>query len=205
VTLLALPFIAVVAAMLGTGVFAPRYALGVVLAPAALLPLALHRLARGRGWLILAFLVPFGLALVHQAVAAVVFHRSAPAVMTRYPLLREVPGSPLPIAIGNGHVFMRVWQYGPEALRERIVFLNDIEVAARIEGSDTLARDFDGFRRWFPVPVVDEQPFLQTHREFWVHDVEFGWLVPRLLELGATLEVRGRDGDATLYLARMPG
>ena len=199
--LLALPVLGVLGSLLVTGVFHPRYTLPVVLAPAALVPLLACRLDAGRRAIAAALLVAFSATFAVNSVRTLVNNTQAPDVIARHPLLAEVPDDPAPIAIGNGHVFIQVWHYAPEPLRSRLVFINSIEASSRLEGSDTLARNFAALARRGPIPMVDES-FLDEHEGVGVHDAKFGWLVPRLLEEGLSLEARGREGKATLYLAR---
>jgi hypothetical protein len=199
-------------AILITGYFFPRYAIGSVLgltllfawcwpragqlraiAQPALAALTLGYLACVALYLVIApRYVPLGRAqLVKSAVASVSLH---------------VPGD-LPIVDSNACDYVQEWWYAPPDLRQRLIYLSDLAYAEKqpaFVAELTIMLD----RSITPVPVADYSSFLAAHPRFYMlrtgHPYD-NWLPARLRNSGWHITMLSSDNMGELYLAEAPG
>jgi hypothetical protein len=79
------------------------------------------------------------------------------------------------------------------------VYLADPESARRFTGSDTIDRGYLALARWVPLPVMSYAEFVSRQRAFTVYAAGSGWLIARLEEDGASLELAGAEAGGREY------
>jgi hypothetical protein len=212
IALALLPPAQLLLAILKTGYFFPRYAIGAVLglallfawtwprtgqlraiAQPALAALTLGYLAFIALYLVIApRYIPLGRAqLVKAGVASVSLH---------------VPGD-LPIVDSNACDYLQEWWYAPPDLRQRLVYLSDLTYAEKqpaFVAELTIMLD----RSITPVPVADYSSFLAAHPRFYMlrtGRIYDNWLPARLARSGWHVTKLSSDNMGELYLAEAPG
>lgn len=201
-TCLLLPVLEIGAAVLTTGVFAPRYALPTAIGAGLGMPLLLSRLAAGRALgpvlFALVLAVPFGQTVVQSV-------RTPPFVspLTSRPLLHQTLDRPAAVAVTGGLVFLQLWYYATPDARPRLVYLADPDAAVTHTGSDTIDRGLLALAAWTPISVADYRRFTVDRPEFLVYTAGSGWLLAQLERDGAVVEARGTDAGARLLLVRL--
>lgn len=195
---LLLPVIEVIAALLTSGVFVPRYALPLVIGASLAISLGLWRLGRtALGDVVFALLLTAasGYTVFHS-----VWRAPVPFVSPfgRRPLLAASLHDPRPVAVTGGLMFLQLWYYTPPALRGRLWYLADPDAAARHTGSDTIDRGLLALARWTPVNVADYASFVGKHAEFRVYAAGSGWLLDQWSIDGGVAEQIGAEPGARL-------
>jgi hypothetical protein len=187
VLFLAIPVAAVAGALLVTHMFAIRYALIALAGFSFLVPMVAAHIAGGRalpGFLLMAALaVGFGYVSLEIPPARNPFDGE--------PLLREALQQG-PVAVPDGQLFLQMWHYAPEPLKSRLLFLADNAAALKYMGFDTIDGGIRVLRDWSTVSVVEYQSFASPGREFFVYQntLRPGWLISRVVDDGATVEIR---------------
>ena len=200
VTVLALPILGwLLGRLTGTG-SAARYLVFAVVGIGLVLPIAVWRLTPRHGWR-----AAFASLLVlgwfgQSAVDGLRIGREGfrDPVRAR-PLLVQQLDHPEPLVMTNGIVFLQCWYYATPEWRGRVTYLDDPAEAFTYAASDTIDRGLLALKRWAPVSVQPYRDFIAVHREFRVYGLGAGWLLDRLRSSGATVDVIGREADATLY------
>lgn len=198
---LAIPALAVLLGVFLTGTFTLRYALPLAVSVSIVLPVVVRWLnpAGGPAEIALCLLLLWGFS-------GVVRHspRDVPATvrdpLAARPLLASALSQPGPVAVGGSLQFLQYWFYTPPNLRGRLWYLADPDAAVRYTGSDTIDRGYLALSRWTPVTVQRYDEFVRRHSAFRLYTGGSGWLLPRLREEGATLELLGREPAGELYL-----
>lgn len=191
-----LPAIGVVLALVATGAFVPRYAMPTVAAVSIVLPLAIARVARRAPFVDVVLLAALVGAYVASAFAPFV-HPEDP-VAARPLLVRslEMPGR----TVAAGQLwFLQLWFYAPPALKPRVVYLADPDLALRYTGSDIVDRNYMALARWTPVPIERFDTFVDHHTGFRVYSAGAGWLLDGLRDQGALVETVGSEAGGQLY------
>ena len=200
VLFLAIPLAAVVGALLVTHMFAPRYALIALAGFSFLAPMVAAHVSGGRalpGFLLMAALgLGFGYSSMEIPPAQDPFDAE--------PLLREALQQG-PVAVSDGQLFLRMWHYAPEPLKSRLLFLADNEAAVKYMGFDTIDDGIRALRPWSSVGVVEYQSFASPGREFFVYQntLRPGWLISKVVDDGATVEIRKYAGLRSLIRVRL--
>jgi hypothetical protein len=85
-----------------------------------------------------------------------------------------------------------MWHYAPPRLKPRLVFLADETAAVRYMGFDTIDGGVRHLLPWAEMNVVDYAGFVKQTREFLVYRnlVRPEWVTPRVMDDGASVEVR---------------
>ena len=197
---LAIPAAAVAGALLVTHMFAVRYALIALAGFAFLAPMVAAHMLGGRalpGFLLMAALVAgFGFSSLAVPPSRNPFDGE--------PLLREALQQG-PVAVSDGQLFLQMWHYAPEPLKSRLLFLADDEAAVKYMGFDTLDGGIRVLRDWSSLRVLDYQSFASPGREFFVYQntIRPGWLISKVVDDGATVEVRKYAGLRSLMRVRL--
>ena len=193
-----LPLAGVLVGELATGAYTERYVLAAVIGPAVLVPLALHRVARGRT------VAALGAAAVLTLWFGVLFqywHRDIGVEIDRRERLVEFLEEQVPagerVAVVHPHDYLELVRYAPDALRARLVRLSDPERALRYTGSRSTEDGLVVLSGFTPVRIVDYErqrsPFLLLRT---VRGSAPDWIVPALTDDRARLTVVARDdGD----------
>jgi hypothetical protein len=180
--------------------FSPRYTMAAIVGIAVALPLSLRRVA-GRaslaeGVLVVLLLLPFALT-ARATVSGVAIRPGDPFADRR--LLAEALKRPGRVVASGSLTFLQLWYYAPPAARTRLVYLADPESARRFTGSDTIDRGYLALARWVPLPVMSYAEFVSRQRAFTVYAAGSGWLIARLEEDGASLELAGAEAGGREY------
>jgi hypothetical protein len=211
IALALLPPAQLLLAILKTGYFFPRYAIGAVLglallfawtwpragqlraiAQPALAALTLGYLAFVALYLVIApHYIPLGRAqLVKAGVASVSLH---------------VPGD-LPIVDSNACDYLQEWWYAPSDLRQRLVYLTDLTYAEKqpaFVAELTIILD----QSITPVAVADYSSFLAAHPRFYMlrtGRMYDNWLPARLRNSGWRITMISHDYRSELYMVEAP-
>jgi hypothetical protein len=117
-----------------------------------------------------------------------------------------LPAKNIPVVVGFTEWSFRQLHYAPEELRGRVTYVHDLSAGRRFFGSDATERALSGLRLIGPMRVRPYSEFLQTTHHFWLMLAEESqrWLVPKLLEDGATLTVRGTYRGSPIFEVHMP-
>jgi hypothetical protein len=200
VLFLAIPVAAVAGALLVTHMFAVRYALIALAGFSFLAPMIAAHMLGGRalpGFLLTAALtVGFGYSSLEIPPSRNPFDGE--------PLLREALEQG-PVAVSDGQLFLQMWHYAPEPLKSRLLFLADNQAALQYMGFDTIDGGIRVLRDWSSVDVVEYPSFASPGREFLVYQntLRPGWLISKVVDDGATVEIRKYAGFRALIRVRL--
>jgi hypothetical protein len=200
VLFLAIPLAAVAGALLVTHMFTMRYALIALAGFSFLAPMVAAHVFGGRalpGFLLMAAL---GLGFAYSSV-------EIPPSRNPFdgePLLREALQRG-PVAVPDGQLFLQMWHYAPEPLKSRLLFLADNQAALKYMGFDTIDGGIRDLRPWSSMQVVEYQSFARPGREFLVYQntLRPGWLISKVVDEGATVELRKYAGFRALLRVRL--
>jgi hypothetical protein len=191
-----LPVIGVLLALLVTGAFVPRYTMPTVPAVSIVLPLTIARLARRAPLADVALLA--ALAAAYLVSAARPIPRPGDPFAARPLFVRSLQMPGRTVAAGQLW-FLQLWFYAPPALKPRVVYLADPDLALRYTGSDIVDRNYLALARWTPVPVERFDTFVDHNAGFRVYSAGAGWLLDRLRDQGASVETVGSEAGGQLY------
>ncbi len=203
---LLLPLIGVVVGELVTGAYVERYVLAAVIAPALLLPLALHRIAGGRSSAAVAAVVVLTLWF---GVLFQYWHRDVAVDIDRRERLvsfveEHTPSDATPVAVAHPHDYLELAHYAPSSLADKLIRLSDPERSLRYTGSRSTEDGLVVLSGFAPLRVVpyEEQrmPFLLLRT---VRGEARDWIDPALADDGARLAVVARDDDDGFELVRV--
>lgn len=181
--------------------FIERYAVLVIAGPALLVPMLVSRLTGGRpaagAALAIAALVPF-LGELAQA-------RPFINPLAKEPMLVEALRSG-PVAIDDGIRFLQLWYYAPHELKSRLLYVGDIPSAVRYLGIETIDVNLFTAARVRTLPVISYGDFAAPGKEFLMYVTGgAGWMAPKVIAEGGTLEVVAWRRDRALVRVRLPG
>jgi hypothetical protein len=200
VLFLAIPVAAVAGALLVTHMFTIRYALIALAGFAFLAPMVAAHMWAGRalpGFLLLAAL---GAGFLYSSMEA----QPSRNPFDGEPLLREALQQG-PVVVSDGQMFLQMWHYAPEPLKSRLLFLADNEAALQYMGFDTIDGGIRVLRDWSSMRVVEYRSFASAGREFLVYQntLRPGWLISKVVDDGATVEIRKYAGARALIRVRL--
>jgi hypothetical protein len=200
VLFLAIPLVAVAGALLVTHMFTMRYALIALAGFAFLAPMVAAHMLGGRA-------LPGFLLTV--ALGAGFLFSSTAVPPSRNPfdgetLLQEALEQG-PVVVADGQLFLQMWHYAPERLKSRLLFLADNEAAIKYMGYDTIDGGIRVLRNWSSVHVEEYRSFASPGREFLIYQstIRPGWLISKVVDDGATVEVRKYAGLRALMRVRL--
>ncbi len=196
---LLLPAIAVVAAVVSTGVFVPRYALNGAVGFAIAIPLLVSYLSRDAG--LAPLILPALLAsLFAQSVYASVAHARDPFVdpFAQRPALAAATAQPRPVVITGGVMYLQLWFYAPPAARARLWYVADPAQSVHYTGTDTIDRGYQQLARLTALNTSDYATFTAQQRAFVAYTAGSGWLLRRLEEDGARIDRTGHELGAAI-------
>ncbi len=197
----ALPVPAVLLAVSVTGAYTHRYVLSAVVA-----------VCIAAGWLIAAL---FGQrVLVAAAVVAffMAFFVARDGRQVRWPpsdrrpvarfLAMQAPPE-LPIALADPLMFFELSHQAPPALRSRLFYFPDAQLAIRYAGTDTVDRCIIGMSRIAPLRTEPLNEYMAAGKPFAIYGfpATFGWLVSELRARNVPLSVVSTFGGRLLLLA----
>ncbi len=195
------------------GFYLPRHAMLVVFGFSLLLPPVLWLAGTPPRAVLLTligtclFLFAFQQALVAKKVLL-----SRDSLVVRQKVLPAIPlPGDLPVAVQDARVCLRWQYYAPPALRARLRYLGSPELGLAYTGASVMDRAMLGLEQITPVQVRPYDTFVAENRQFLVYwDADppevgaSGWLVRKLLDSHAELQLLAEQGSQFLYLATMP-
>ena len=107
------------------------------------------------------------------------------------PVLREALERG-PVVIPDGQLYLQMWHYAPERLKSRLIYVADDQAALKYMGFEAFETGIRVLRAWAPVNVMEWGDFTHNTREFVAYQTLLrpGWVLERVVEEGATVEVR---------------
>ena len=180
--------------------FSPRYTLPAVVGVALCVPLAL-RWARPRGSIAELILCAALVLSLGKMVAESITARSAKPAnpVEQRPMLAATLSSHGRVVASGSLTFLQLWYYAPPMQRMRLLYIADPAIARHFTGSDTFDRGYLALSKWTAVPVEEYGPFVSRTAEFTVYALGSGWLLEKLREDGATVQLVGTEPGGRLY------
>ena len=202
--LLAIPIPAFLLARFVTEAWAARYVGPLVVGFCILIAAALHgRLRRSHGSLVAAglFVALAGWFLWQQASLVRLSQEVSHAEGQSAELDDLASRSGLPIVMPHGSQFLPLTHYWPRERASRLYSLTDREAAFRHRGTAMGGHALTRFAQWVPLNIVAYSEFVGTHNHFLVFG-STGWVLPKLLEDGARVELKGFADGLRVYEVR---
>jgi len=198
VGLILIPAAAVALAATVTHVYLERYGLTAIVGSSILFAFLMFTASRGRNVGGVTLLAIFVLGFIAQTLGA---PQGPTVIQTRTPDQFE---KDLPFVISNGRLFLEIDHGAPADLTSRMYFLRDPRAALHYTGSNIFDNGYLIMKRWFPIRghVEDYDKFISEHRRFMVYgpmDFPLDWLILKLVDDGARLNLRGQFGDRLLF------
>ena len=187
VLLVAVPLAGVIGGLLVTHIFNDRYALIGLAGFCLLAPMVAAELLGTRGIAggVMLAVLAWGMAIRSMD------HPSEGNPFAGEPVLREALEQG-PVVIPDGLLFMQMWHYAPERLKSRLIYVADDQAALKYMGFEAFETGIRVLRAWAPVNVMEWGDFTHNTREFVAYQTLLrpGWVLERVVEEGATVEVR---------------
>jgi hypothetical protein len=198
VGLILIPAAAVALAATVTHVYYDRYGLAAIIGSSILFAFLVFTGSRGRNVGGVTLLAIFVLGFIAHALGT---SQGPSFIQNRTPDQFE---KNLPFVISNGLLFLEMDHGAPADLTPRLYFLSDPQAARRYTGSDILDNTYLIMKRWFPIRghIEEYDKFISEHQRFMVYgpmDFPLDWLILRLVDDGARLNLRGQFGDRLLF------
>jgi hypothetical protein len=107
----------------------------------------------------------------------------------------------VPIVITDVVEFLQAAHYADPSLRARLYYLADRDAAVRYTGQDESDAHILALRDWAPFRIDSYETFRATHERFLLYETSgmYAWMVPRLIDDGAHVQLLQRQGGALLY------
>jgi hypothetical protein len=183
----AIPLAAVIGALLVTHMFTERYALIGLAGFCLLTPMVAAEVfgRRGAAGIVLLGVLAWGAAI------RLVDYQAKGNPFAGEPLLLEALEQG-PVVIADGQLYMQMWQYAPERLKARMLFLADDASAVKYMGFETIDGGIRALIPWAPVQVREYAEFATPGREFLVYQNSLrpGWVLSRVVADGASVAIR---------------
>lgn len=178
----------------------PRYATFTCVGLAVVVPLAVHNLsgAGGVGNALLAILLgaAAGRVGLDTLTAPPLWHD----LYASRPVLRAALQEDAPVVISGGGDYLPLWYYASSEARARAVYLADPKTQGRETGRNTIDLGYLALARWFDVPVVPVDEFLQTRKKFRLYSTGSGWTDKAVVQRGGKLAATEHEaGGGTLF------
>jgi hypothetical protein len=196
-SLAVLPLFVYAVAVAFTGIFVPRYALGGAIGVAILLGFLLHEVPGPKP--ILTGSVIAALCLGFAANGATLLAAQQPDIALPAILSRNLPGGV--VISGDAFRFLEMSYYRPSAQTR---YIADPAEARRRTGSDSPDLGLLALRPWARLNVEDYAAFERRREPFLLywHPDRFSWLLPKLIESGASIHLVAEGKDDRLYSVR---
>jgi hypothetical protein len=118
---------------------------------------------------------------------------------------RLLPESALPIVCGSRSEFFEAVSYGSSGLRDRMHYLVNRKASLARIGNDDGQWAILNIAPLLPGRIDRYDEFLRTHRSFvLVNPLPHDWLLPQLLEDGASVSIIASSGDDVVMGVEMP-
>jgi hypothetical protein len=113
----------------------------------------------------------------------------------------------VPIVISDVVEFLQTAHYADPSLRARLYYVADRNAAVRYTGQDESDAHILALRGWAPFRIGSYDTFRATHDRFVLYETSgmYAWMVARLIDDGAHVQLLQREGGAQLYeVTRVP-
>jgi hypothetical protein len=109
------------------------------------------------------------------------------------------------VVLTDGLLFLKLWYYAPEDVKQRLVYLADPDAAVAHGGWPTLDGELLYLRRHRPIWVAKYGEFVKRRKQFLIYfDAERpAWQLSQILADGGVLEIVQRNETRSLMRARM--
>jgi hypothetical protein len=198
---LTIPIAAVAGGLLVTHMFTFRYALIGLTGFCLLAPMLAAHLLGGRAlW---GFLM-FGVAAVGLGFATIDTILPQQNPFDAEPILQQALRQG-PVAIADGQLFLRMWQYAPVELKSRMFFIADNEAAVKYLGFETIDGGMRALVPWSSISLVEYADFAKPGREFLVYQntLRPGWLLSKVVDDGGLAEIQKNSLFRSLIRVRL--
>jgi hypothetical protein len=181
-----IPLAGVTVALLVTRMFNERYVLPGLVGFCLLVPMLVAEFTGRRS---AAGVALFGVLAWGMAVRSL-DHPSEGNPFAGEPILSEALERG-PVVIPDGQLFLQMWQYAPERLKSRLIFVTDNDAAVKYMGYDTIDLGVRVLRPWAAIHTLEWSEFARDTREFTVYQTSLrpGWVLPRAVAGGAAVQV----------------
>lgn len=173
-----------------------RYALSAVIGCSALVAYALYHWRMRRSYALVLVVLLLAITSKRALVGAkTLMHRGE----SRPEFMSTVEGAPgtLPVVMFRCLDYIEASYYLPPERAKLTRCIADVEAAYRSSGVDNLDRAVLSLRPYAPINIEDYAPFIAAHREFLLLGrITSPWLISRLLESGAKIEVISQKGSS---------
>jgi hypothetical protein len=107
----------------------------------------------------------------------------------------------VPIVITDVLEFLQTAHYADPSLRARLYYVADRNAAVRYTGQDESDAHILALRNWAPFRIGAYDTFYAAHDRFVLYETSgmYAWMVPRLIDDGAHVQLLQRQGGAQLY------
>jgi hypothetical protein len=201
--LLLLPFLLYIAGVLVTHMVTGRYALSAAIGFSLVLTFLVHRAARGNSVI--------GTALLLSCLAV---FACGPALRGHFAARQQqhslrilgvlLAGQPshLPVVVDDPHKLLELAHYENPEIAARLFYMIEPESALRYQSVPYPATRWLKLRNWLPLRPERLALFRKTHQQFllYVTGSPNGWVLPKLVADGATIQVAAVQGRHSLYL-----
>ena len=198
--LVCIPLIAVIAALTVTHAFTPRYGVLGLAGFCLLAPLLAAEYSGSRRivGMVLAAVLGWGV------VVTLADHGDARNPFTEETALVEALKQG-PVVVSDGQLHLQMWHYAPPELKPRLVFLVDEPAAVKYMGFDTLDKGGGALKKWAGATSLPYSEFVAANRDFLLYRnlARPEWVTPRVLDEGASVEVRSVGLRRELVRVRM--
>jgi hypothetical protein len=184
---LAIPLVDVIAALMVTHAFTPRYALIGLTGVFVLMPLLAAEFGGARSTAAVAMAAVLGWG----ALVTLIDHGDPENPFAQEPVLGQAleQGD---VVVSDGQLFLQMWQYAPQRLKSRLVFVVDDAAAIRYMGFNTIDAGIRPVALYAPMSVIEYADFIKRSRDFLLYRnlLRPEWITPRMVDMGASIEVQ---------------
>jgi len=195
-----------------SGFYLPRHAILVVFGISLLVVPALWSIGRPNKSILMVIIAACTLLWVAEQ-ARVLKHLflSKATLLVRQNVLPqiELPGT-LPVVVQDARLELKWLYYAPPSLCKRLRYLGSPELGLAYTGSSVMDRAMLGLNRITPVQVERYEDFIMLHPKFLAYfdaapteEGEGGWLIRKLIDSNAKLQVLAHKGSQFLYLVNL--
>jgi hypothetical protein len=120
------------------------------------------------------------------------------------PALLDLAKPDLPILVSDPLTYLPLDYYADSRLRDRLVFVGDVDQAAKRIRTDSAERTVVAMAGMMPLQARNYDTYVRLHRTFYVYwaGQRVDWVLHQLKEDGMRVELVGKgQGDEMLFLA----
>ena len=197
VALCLVPFMIHALAVLVTGAITIRYAVTTVIGPALLLAYLTHLAGSWRRDIAIAIAACSGVWVAAYLVNHVIQLPQRPEPIAAR-TIAFIDNAETPVVMADAREFIVAHFYLSESRRRKVHYPTDTKSALKYLGFDNDERSFKDLKRFAPLNIAELCQFTARHKTFLVLGGKVNWLIPKLVDGGATLTLlsTGRNIDS---------